>query len=71
MKDYDNKEIYGDKDKKILSDVFDEYADEILAIHSKYEEPMKIAKELSEKENKLTNLNKKMDEHNENIEVFR
>ena len=30
MKDYNNKEIYGDKDKKILHDIFeDEHIDEI------------------------------------------
>ena len=58
MKDYNNKEIYGDKDKKILHDIFeDEQVDEILKLHSQYDEPMKIAKELSEKNEKLTKLN--------------
>lgn len=58
MKDYNNKEIYGDEDKKILHDIFeDEQVDEILTLHSQYDEPMKISKELSEKNKKLTKLN--------------
>ena len=60
MKDYNNKEFYGDEDKKLLHDIFeDEQVDEILKLRSQYDEPMKIAKELSEKNEKLTKLNDK------------
>lgn len=64
IKDYDNEEIYGDKGKDLLQNIFEEDdINELYAIHSKYEKAMNRGQEISEKRTQLNNLN---DEINKN-----
>lgn len=71
IKDYDNKEIYGDKGKDLLQTIFEEDdINELYAIHSKYEKPMKIGQKISEKRTQLDNLNDEISKNTNTIKTL-
>lgn len=48
----------------------DDYINELYAIHSKYEKPMKIRQEISEKHTQLNNLNDEINKNTNEIKTL-
>ena len=71
IKDYDNKEIYGDDGKDLLKTIFEEDdINELYAIHSKYEKIMNSEQEISEKRTQLNNLKNEIQKNTKTIETL-